>query len=266
MSTHIQRDHIFNRSTRPLLEPKSQAQPQVKKKSSKEFKVHGFNDFNFVANQYKNLNSNVGYPYGSPPPSPTIPLANDTDRICGNGNKMDLVFHDDSGIHVNNISNLSTSSSVNYYEDVENTYQLSPPAASSSSSAIAWSWSRQNDQKSAKSIAPVQTVKTERFNQFDNSGPFIFGVHTNNYNNSYTPAKINERNESVINANTHSTKYSSIVRTPDQDVLVCITHFYAHIIYLFIHILFLFVFIFISIFILFFVAIVVLFLVASTKS
>lgn len=223
MSTHIQRDHIFNRSTRPLLETtRAQPQVQVKKKSSKDHKVHGFNDFNFVANQYKNLNSNIGYPYGSPPPSPpTTPMRTELNQPYDSANKM-AIFSDDSGIHVNNISNLSTSSSTNYYEDIDNTYQLSSSIASSSGTG--WSWNRNashNERRATPKTTTATPTRTERFNQFNNSGPFIFGVHSNDCS-TFKPASkaSNERNESVIKATPYATKYSSIVskRTPDSEV------------------------------------------------
>lgn len=276
----MQRDHLFNRSTRPLLEVsgKSQAYPQVKKKSAKEFKVHGFNDFNFVANQYRNLNANISYPYGSPPASPSPsppPFATTSTPLTSktimhteahhpydiqNGNKVDFIFSDDSGIHVNNISSLSTSSSTNYYEDIDNSYQLSPEslppalpataaAPTSSLAANAWNWNRSASERyyqhrgigdsgcgigASSSIAPSATTKgavvtskrsehQQRFNQIDDNGPFIFGVHSNNCNTNkpMATAKLNERNESVINNTTaYTTKYSSIVtkRMPENEV------------------------------------------------
>lgn len=263
MSTHIQRDHLFNRSTRPLLESKSHHHHSpLKKKSTKEFKVHGFNDFNFVANQYKNLNSNISYPYGSgsPPPSPPIhssimhqqsnqdmlhaytPYDNCNSNINAN-NKIDLIFSDDSGIHVNNISDLSTSS-TNYYDDIDNSYQLASPIASSSiggndGTTDAWCWNLSmdtNNERRTPTTIPndqqgpnqshAQPPQQQRFNQLDDSGPFIFGVHTNNCNSfnnttASTTTKTNERNESVINNTLYSTKYSSIVtkRTPDSSAV-----------------------------------------------
>lgn len=221
MSTHIQRDHIFNRSTRPLLESRAQPQVQVKKKSTKEFKVHGFNDFNFVANQYKHLNSNMGYPYGSPPPSPpTTPMHTELNQPYDHANKM-AIFSDDSGIHINN-SNLSTSSSTNYYEDIDNSYQLSTSIASSSGTG--WSWNRNGQHHERHTPAKIMNVtptRTERCNQFNNSGPFIFGVHSNDCSTFKPATKVNnERNESVINSTPYTTKYSTIVskRMPDSEV------------------------------------------------
>ncbi|XP_058462281.1 EF-hand calcium-binding domain-containing protein 4B [Malaya genurostris] len=69
------REHPFNRSTRPLLERRAanMAQPQVlssKQINAKSPPTRGYNDFNLITRQYENLNSNKGYPYGSPP-SPT---------------------------------------------------------------------------------------------------------------------------------------------------------------------------------------------------
>lgn len=78
------REHPFNRSTRPLLERRANmAQPQVL--SSKQINnvknktpTRGYNDFNLITRQYENLNSNKGYPYGSPP-SPTHHTLNNID-------------------------------------------------------------------------------------------------------------------------------------------------------------------------------------------
>lgn len=243
----MQRDHLYNRSTRPLLERstnKNQAQPQVKKKSSADFKVHGFNDFNFVANQYKNLNTHIiGYPYGSPPPSPTIiNIDDDPERSHMDGNQTDFLFSDDSGINVNNTSNLSSlaSSTTNYYEDINSSYEPSPqvPARNRNDGFLSgwevggkqqsqqqqqkpqkkknigndFSWQspkqqQQQQKKPTKKVQPV--VRTPPINQFNSNGPFIFGVHTNG---CYTQPKIN--NESVINS---TTTYASIDTTNKTD-------------------------------------------------
>lgn len=125
----MQRDHLFNRSTRPLLDspPKSHYHiptatiiPQIKKQKSSigaDYKLHGFNDFNFVANQYKNLNStHTGYPYGSPPSTPNTSTYED------NVDVSTPYYDDDSGIHTNNSSeNFSCRSNysptTNFFED-----------------------------------------------------------------------------------------------------------------------------------------------------
>lgn len=145
----MQRDHLFNRSTRPLLDspPKShyhapttatiiQQTKKPKPTIGSDYKLHGFNDFNFVANQYKNL-SNTGYPYGnnSPPASPNASFRlpsnayddhkhhqNHSNSSSSNG--YSPYYDDDSGFHTNNSSenfscrsNHSHSQSMNYYED-----------------------------------------------------------------------------------------------------------------------------------------------------
>lgn len=253
--SHMQRDHVFNRSTRPLLETGGSSKPyhhQVKKKSAKDFKVHGFNDFNFVANQYRNLNSNMSYPYGSPPASPSpsppplpttsTPLTTSTTLMhhsydIHGGNKVDFIFSDDSGIHVNNISSLSTSSSTNNYEDIDNSYQMSPAslppmmaAGVATVPAARHHWNRTGSERyhqqrgiDDRSCGIAQQQQPPPFNQIDVNGPFIFGVHSNNCN-TYKPTvstKLNERNESVINSTSaYTTKYSSIVtkRMPENEV------------------------------------------------
>lgn len=141
------RDHPFNRSTRPLLERR--AQPQIISPKP-EFKVHGFNDFNFVAKQYKELNSSfIGYPYGTPP-SPTTPTIT-----------TDFIFTDDSGIisdtTINSIKmNDCTTSEYRFNEDsYTKPYRWTPEKASQPSTNII-------------NKCPIATP-----------GPFIFGVDTN---------------------------------------------------------------------------------------
>lgn len=158
------------------------------------------------------------------------------------GHSGDFIFSDDSGIHVNNISNFSTSSSTtNFYEEIDSSYQMGPASLpiAPAPPTPAWHWNRvgsdrynryqssgtpspalskravvapmnhNNSISSAQSATPQQ-----RLNQMDDSGPFIFGVHSNNCG-TYRPVattKLNERNESVINNNNNNnTKYSSIV-------------------------------------------------------
>lgn len=214
----MQRDHLFNRSTRPLLEPRSQHPVQVKKKSSTDYKLHGFNDFNFVANQYKHFNNtHTGYPYGSPPPSPTqhqcATNSDYTDSLGNNSN--DFIFSDDSGIHISNTSNFSNQSSLpavttNYYDDVinnssnSNDYNYHTPIEHRKNYKKGFfkGWTSQST--TPKKIA---TVAPTTINQLNGGGPFIFGVHSNS---CYTLPKVN--NESVINssATAATTKYSAI--------------------------------------------------------
>lgn len=163
-TTMMQRDHLFNRSTRPLLDSPSKSHyhaptatiiQQTKKPKptiASDYKLHGFNDFNFVANQYKNLsNTHTGYPYGqnnSPPDSPNASLrlpSNAYDdhqyqhhqhhqhHSNSNGsNGYSPYYDDDSGFissHTNNSSenfscrsNHSHSQSMNYYDDPNDQY------------------------------------------------------------------------------------------------------------------------------------------------
>lgn len=164
----MQRDHLFNRSTRPLLESSSKSHyhaptatiiQQTKKPKANnivnDYKLHGFNDFNFVANQYKNLsNTHTGYPYGSPPASPNASIRHrqsNTYDDNGNGNGYSPYYDDDSGFHTNNSSenfscrsNNSHSHSINYYEDPNeqyhhfngNHYQLNKETQSSSQNVV----------------------------------------------------------------------------------------------------------------------------------
>lgn len=138
------RDHPFNRSTRPLLERKQQ--PQLLAKKKYDYKVCGFNDFNFVSKQCNNdLNHTYysGYPYGSPP-SPTVVPVEPTPPVSTHTTSADFIFSDDSGIHLNNTSNLSNNSANYYNSSADDSYR--PPL-------------------SKQSVAATR-------------GPFIFGITT----------------------------------------------------------------------------------------
>lgn len=163
------RDHPFNRSTRPLLERK--AQPQIISPKP-EYKVHGFNDFKYVAKQYKELNSSfIGYPYGNPP-SPTI--------------TTDFIFSDDSGIISDttmNSTKLNDSTSSEYrFNDDPYTKQYR------------WVPEKKALQPSSNIInkCPIEATP----------GPFIFGVDTNK-NEDFT-----RNTESVIET---KAQYSNLV-------------------------------------------------------
>lgn len=229
----MQRDHLFNRSTRPLLDSSDYHYAvQVKKKSPNEHKLHGFNDFNFVASQYKNLNnSHSGYPYSSPPPSPRL-RPHDSPSIDNYMDSLgessgDFVFSDDSGIHINNTSNFSNQStlpvasplSTNYYDDVISSGNnfvapINNGKCSKNGFFKVWAGGRGDGDpvKSNGNCGPkmankkVATVAPTPINQINTNEPFIFGVHSNS---CYTFSKVN--NDSVINASTiATTKYSSI--------------------------------------------------------
>lgn len=136
----MQRDHLFNRSTRPLLESSTSKshyhtptatiiQPTKKQKPTitTDYKLHGFDDFNYVANQYKNLSStHSGYPYGSPPGSPNASIRRQLNTYDNESNGYPPYYDDDSGFHTNNssenFSNHSHSQSMNYYEEPNDQY------------------------------------------------------------------------------------------------------------------------------------------------
>lgn len=175
------RDHPFNRSTRPLLERKQQPQLLVKKKY--DYKVCGFNDFNFVSKQCNHdLNHTYysGYPYGSPP-SPTVVTAATESPDTTHTTSADFMFSDDSGIHLNNTSNLSTNSAKYYNSTADDSYR--PPL-------------------SKQSVAATR-------------GPFIFGIDTtsNAISERYRPPPAPPRHQasdgdSVIHTN-NKTQYSN---------------------------------------------------------
>lgn len=106
------RDNPCNRSTRPLLDRKH-PQPQLLLKKKYDYKVCGFNDFQFVSKQCNNSTYYTGYPYGSPP-SPTIASA--TTTTTNFHPHSDFIFSDDSGINLNNSSCLTNASAtINNY-------------------------------------------------------------------------------------------------------------------------------------------------------
>ncbi|XP_037027455.1 uncharacterized protein LOC119068114 [Bradysia coprophila] len=138
------RDHPFNRSTRPLLERR--AQPQIITPKP-EFKTHGFNDFKYVAKQYKELNNSfIGYPYGNPP-SPTI--------------TTDFIFSDDSGI----ISD-TTMNSTKLNDSTSSEYRFNDD-----------SYTKQYRWVPEKPLQPTANIINKC--PIETPGPFIFGVDTN---------------------------------------------------------------------------------------
>lgn len=262
----MQRDHLFNRSTRPLLEqsPKGHYSPAAqiiqparkpKPTTGDGYKLHGFNDFNFVANQYKNLNStHSGYPYGSPPASPNTSMRYDDPGAY---------YDDDSGVHTQNSSDFSghsstnNYSSTNYYEEPidgfhqpphEPSYQWQPTHSNiKKSGGFFKDWARFGTSSNTGSSKQKNMVnrsqpwhptpasdklRKQQYNcnkicsiaprpvnqLIDNNGPFIFGVHSNA--TCYTlPAKV--KNDSVINASSQAiltTKYTPI--DPDANAVV----------------------------------------------
>lgn len=155
------REHPFNRSTRPLLERKQLQQPQLLLKKKYDYKVRGFNDFNFVSKQcHTDLNQYYsGYPYGSPP-SPTS-ITN-----------TDFIFSDDSGIH--NLSNISSTTQGSDDDAPNNTYER----IRGCNMVNTW-------------YPPVKHSNTAESRQIqcsvaEQKGPFIFGIDTNT-NERYKP-------------------------------------------------------------------------------
>lgn len=167
------RDHPFNRSTRPLLERR--AQPQIISPKP-EFKVHGFNDFKYVAKQYKELNSSfIGYPYGNPP-SPTV--------------TTDFIFSDDSGIISDttlnsNKLNDTASSEYRYNED---------------------SYTKQYRWVPEKALQPLSNSIKKC--PEETAGPFIFGIDTNENE------EFSRNTESVIETNAQYSNLVTKVNLP----------------------------------------------------
>ncbi|XP_053682729.1 uncharacterized protein LOC128733127 [Sabethes cyaneus] len=187
------REHPFNRSTRPLLERRANmAQPQVlssKQINAKKQPTRGYNDFNLITRQYESLNSNKGYPYGSPP-SPT------------NLNNIDFQFSDVNETHYRPIAPAtryipaSTNRNNSDHEEDDDDYdelvyhhnqlnvQQAPVAPrrrlidASSGAGVA--------PVPPQRIVPVETPPLPRRGDTpEQDGPFVFGVH---HPNTFTPA------------------------------------------------------------------------------
>lgn len=179
------RDHPFNRSTRPLLERKCHAQPQLlstKKKISapngaqSSPKMRGFNDFTFVPKLHAPPDLHTyyaGYPYGSPP-SPTSAIGH-----------SDFVFSDDSGVHSNDLSH-STSSGTHhpvYDEDYADTgdschYSLGNNGLVSGN-GLYQTIGGQNSLEYHR-WSPAPPVERPQYVSVEaTKGPFIFGVDAN---------------------------------------------------------------------------------------
>lgn len=202
------RDHPFNRSTRPLL---AERKPQLLFKKKSDTKLHGFNDFDIITQQYRNLNTHhIGYPYGSPP----SPTANSDDFVfsdntitstdlyttstpnriynstvttnnpiitnnCNNGiidncNSIINLHHDISSD--NNLNN-----HINNHKNHSNSYNNKPLIIDEHNN-----WR-------------IQQISSSSENDNNTSvGPFIFGIHT--------VKSYKENNSSTV---INSTKYSA---------------------------------------------------------
>lgn len=191
------RDHPFNKSTRPLL---MERKPQLllsKKRSSELSKMHGFNDFDIISQQYRNLSTqHIGYPYGSPPPSPTVISSND---FVFSDTQNNTIYHQTRSpkLTLNNTSILSTpkpypKSSVdedNYYSNVNESDKL-PSYTNKYTDIYSWRTKSQTQHQQQQNI-PQEQVSSKQLmdsiNDIDNysdtnGGPFIFGVHSANNN------------------------------------------------------------------------------------
>lgn len=73
--------------------------------------MHGFNDFSIMSQQFKNLNTHIGYPYGSPP-SPTVVNSND------------FTFSDDNNSNIYSSSNMAVP--AGYRRVCDTTDQMQP--------------------------------------------------------------------------------------------------------------------------------------------
>lgn len=193
------REHPFNRSTRPLLERRANmAQPQVL--SSKQINVkkanptRGYNDFNLITQQYENINSNKGYPYGSPP-SPTSTHLNN----------IDFQFSDVNGTHYRppvapaaNFFNASTNRNNSDHEDdddydelVYRHNQLNVQGTANVARRRLIDVPTGARRSPPPPIPPQRIIPLEtpppppRGDTPENEGPFVFGVH---HPNTFTPA------------------------------------------------------------------------------
>ncbi|XP_058812028.1 uncharacterized protein LOC131676754 [Topomyia yanbarensis] len=207
------REHPFNRSTRPLLERRANmAQPQVlssKQINAKSPPTRGYNDFNLITRQYENLNSNKGYPYGSPP-SPTHlnnidfqfsdvneppyrPVAPAVTRYLPastNRNNSDHEDDDDDEddydelVYHHNQLNVQQAPAVPRRRLIDASSPPVPP----------------------QRIIPVQTPPPPpRGDTPEHEGPFVFGVH---HPNAFTPA-YGKGKDAVLGGNSNNSNISS---------------------------------------------------------
>lgn len=180
------------------------AQPQVL--SSKQINsvknkapTRGYNDFNLITRQYENLNSNKGYPYGSPP-SPTHHALNN----------IDFQFSDVTNDHryqcpvapaTNHyFTTVSTNRNNSDHEDDDDDYDelvYHHNQVNMVQSGPTLPRRRLIDASSCgnnlsippvppQRILPIQTPPPPpRGDTPENDGPFVFGVH---HPNTFTPA------------------------------------------------------------------------------
>lgn len=212
------RDHPFNRSTRPLLERKTHAQPQLlttKKKINQPTaqtppKMRGFNDFHFVPKLHAQpdlYNYYSGYPYGSPP-SPTTAIG-----------QNDFVFSDDSGVHSNDLSQNSSSTNPRPYDDdyadlAGDDHPDFHYGISNGNGLYQAIGQTRNYQQHTWSPAPVERrpfVSVE-----STKGPFIFGVDTN-----CTSVQTKQRFTNINNNN--SVIHTKLQRAEQQQVIKAVS-------------------------------------------
>lgn len=198
------REHPFNRSTRPLLERRANmAQPQVL--SSKQISnaknknpTRGYNDFNLITRQYENLNSNKGYPYGSPP-SPTLHSMNNIDFKFSDVTN-DPRYHRPTAPNANHFfTSVSTNRNNSDHEDDDDYDELvyHHNQLNVAQSGPMLPRRRLIDASSGGNSLPIPPVPPQRILPMqtppppprgdtpENDGPFVFGVH---HPNTFTPA------------------------------------------------------------------------------
>lgn len=165
--TMSSRDHPFNRSTRPLLMDRK-PQLLLKKKTDNNTVVHGFNDFDIMSQQYRNLTTHIGYPYGSPP-SPTV-------------NSSDFTFSDDTS------SIYSTSTPKVYASTVVDNFRVDTCSKSTNF----------DDFNNWRRVGRGSALPMFGEHRDNTNGPFIFGVHNAN--------TFPVNNSTVINTTKYSTE------------------------------------------------------------
>ncbi|XP_065072566.1 uncharacterized protein RhoU [Ochlerotatus camptorhynchus] len=216
------REHPFNRSTRPLLERRANmAQPQVLSSKQinnvKKTPTRGYNDFNLITRQYENLNSNKGYPYGSPP-SPTQHTLNNIDFQFSDVN--DPRYRPVAPTTNNHFFTASTNRNNSDHEDDDDYDELVYHHNQLNVQGPTLPRRRLIDASSGgtglpppvppQRIVPVQTPPPPpRGDTPENDGPFVFGVH---HPNTFTPAYDKAKDaadSSVQNINNNSDISSS---------------------------------------------------------
>lgn len=216
-----QRDHPFNRSTKPLLPPSTteyitKQQPfsiihhnKIKRKSHQQqllnSKVCGFDDFDYITQQYSKFNGTIGYPYGCPP-SPTAVITNAEFTFSDDLHAATATIIDgnvapssssSSSITIGNVASAVTATNIysngnNNYNNqtIDNSYGTvcgynNSTTVGDGGGGNLSNWNRNE----------INQYSFDDYDDVENriattTGPFIFGVHSKNEHNNFLPPEL----------------------------------------------------------------------------